>query len=706
MQPAPLRYFAFPFDRAIQWLTVLFVSVLPVSARVLPNIDAHGDARPVPTAVQEKIRQRTDAIAKAHLEERLGVPAFLALRPGKAALPRDELRTMTTEAAARAHLKNFADLYLISTAEIDAAPLHHVEDLFNGAKLARFTNQKDGIAVFRESVTILMNSSGDATAISGWLGTTANTSVLSSNKAAPFRLSPADAVATVLRDYNVDGPVASRLIRADQSSIAESPSDFAYQRFLLPIEAGENPMDRMSEPARTKPVWFRLPEGLVPAHYVELQMSDTTSGSLDYYSYVIAADDGRILFRNNQTADAVFTYKVWADATGSNVPQTGPQGRNGTPHPTGQDDGYQAPFVPQSVVTLQSGPISTADPWLPPAATRTIGNNVEAWANHYAPPIVPPATSAPADGFDADPAECNMSAPFLADFHACVSAANSFEYTFNPEAEPKANKEQSAAAVVNLFYVTNWLHDWYYDAGFREIDGNAQANNFGRGGLGGDSMKAQAQDNAGFNNANMSTPADGGRPRMRMYLFSGNEAAAVTVTPPASNLPVGTAPFGPAIFDISLSVVLVDDGSGAVTDGCQPFANNVSGKIALVDRGTCTFETKALNAQNAGALGLIVANNVSGVIDMGDDPAITTPITVPVLMISLDDGANLKTSLQSGAVTARLRRLIGADRDGALDNSIIAHEWGHYISNRLIGDANGLATVQSRGLGEGWADFH
>ena len=61
---------------------------------------------------------------------------------------------------------------------------------------------------------------------------------------------------------------------------------------------------------------------------------------------------------------------------------------------------------------------------------------------------------------------------------------------------------------------------------FDEAAGNAQASNFGRGGVEGDSMKAEGQDFSGRNNANMSTPADGGRPRMQMYVFDANVARA------------------------------------------------------------------------------------------------------------------------------------------------------------------------------------
>ena len=678
------------------FLSALLITILPVSARVLPNIDAYGDAPVVVSSAKAKILQYAETIATAHIEERLGVPTFLALRPGAAVLAQGVTRGLSAESAARAHLKSFADLYQISATEIDAAPLHHIEQVFNGATLAKFTNQKDGIEIFRESVTVLMKSSGEASAISGSIGAAANVSVISSSPATPFRLAAEQAVATALGDYEFDASIASLLVRANVPHDSADPKVANYKHFLLPADAPSDIAASMSEPARTKPVWFRTPAGLIPAHYVELQMTD--GDNVDYYSYVIAADDGRILFRNNQTSDAAFTYKVWADATGINIPQTGPQGRNATPHPTGLNDGYQPPFVLQSQVTLQNGPISTADPWLPADATRTIGNNVEAWANHFAPPL--PAS----DGFEGGANECTTTPG--TDFHACISSASTFAYTFDPEVAPKIATAQSAAAVVNLFYVTNWLHDWYYDAGFREIDGNAQNDNFGRGGVGGDSMKAQAQDNAGINNANMSVPADGGRPRMRTYLFTGNEAAALVDTSAGVNYPVGVAAFGPAEFTAFGPLTLVNDGFETLGDGCQPLLYSVGMQIAVIDRGYCTFKLKALNAQNNGASAVIIVNNVSGVLDMADDSGIVTPITIPTVMVSPEVGAALKSLLPSDHVIRLIKRFRGVDRDGAIDNSIIAHEWGHFISNRLIGNANGLATMQARGLGEGWSDFH
>ena len=79
----------------------------------------------------------------------------------------------------------------------------------------------------------------------------------------------------------------------------------------------------------------------------------------------------------------------------------------------------------------------------------------------------------------------------------------------------------SAAAVVQLFYWCNWMHDKLYELGFTEAAGNFQANNFGRGGQSNDAVFADAQDGGGVNNANMSTQADGTAPRMQMYIFDG-----------------------------------------------------------------------------------------------------------------------------------------------------------------------------------------
>jgi hypothetical protein len=74
------------------------------------------------------------------------------------------------------------------------------------------------------------------------------------------------------------------------------------------------------------------------------------------------------------------------------------------------------------------------------------------------------------------------------------------------------------AAITNLFYWNNIIHDVMYLYGFDEASGNFQENNYGNGGAGSDSVNAEAQDGSGTCNANFATPGDGSNPRMQMYV--------------------------------------------------------------------------------------------------------------------------------------------------------------------------------------------
>ena len=129
----------------------------------------------------------------------------------------------------------------------------------------------------------------------------------------------------------------------------------------------------------------------------------------------------------------------------------------------------------------------------------------------------------------------------------------------------------------------------------------------------------------------------------------------------------GTAAFGPAATAANFNgdVVLVNDGSANPTQGCVASpAGAYTGKVAIVDRGTCAFEIKAFNAQNAGATEVIVANNAAGVIGMAEDPNVVA--TVPTVMVSLADGAAIKAGLPgvNAAVVVVPGQLAGSDAGG------------------------------------------
>ncbi len=268
------------------------------------------------------------------------------------------------------------------------------------------------------------------------------------------------------------------------------------------------------------------------------------------------------------------------------------------------------------------------------------------------------------------------------------------------------------ASVVNLFYWNNIIHDVFYHYGFNEAGGNFQQNNYNRGGLGGDYVRAEAQDGGGTNNANFATPPDGQLPRMQMYLGSGRGYVRVNSPPSiAADYQAGLAGFGPSLLTfpngLTGDIVYVNDGvaaagGGTVNDGCETIPTDLTGKIALVDRGLCGFTIKVKNAQVAGATGVIIANTL-GRPAFGLGGADAT-ITIPSLGISDADGQTIKAAL---ANTVNATLLGGQDkRDGSLDNGVIIHEYGHGISNRLAGGpANAGCLFGEEQAGEGWSDW-
>jgi hypothetical protein len=287
-------------------------------------------------------------------------------------------------------------------------------------------------------------------------------------------------------------------------------------------------------------------------------------------------------------------------------------------------------------------------------------------------------------------------------------ATLNFDFPLNLNAAPLSYRD---AALTNLFYWNNKVHDLWYLYGFDEQSGNFQQNNYGRGGTGSDYVLADGQDGSGTNNANFSTPPDGQQPRMQMYLWTGVPTNNFVVNSPSTV--AGTyfsvsAGFGPSlpVTPITQNLVLVNDGSASPSLGCSAFTNAgaVNGKIALIDRGTCTFVNKVQFAQNAGAVACVVCNNVAGTpIVMGGTSG---TINIPSVMISQSDCALLKAQLASGVNVSLSSPGVAFDRDGDLDNGVIAHEYGHGISNRLTGgpsNTNCLSNAEQ--MGEGWSDW-
>ena len=319
-----------------------------------------------------------------------------------------------------------------------------------------------------------------------------------------------------------------------------------------------------------------------------------------------------------------------------------------------------------------------------PDNTETIGNNVSAYDDQD--------DDNEPDGFVDGGAPLNFNFPF----------------TPAPSSTPLDNRD---AAITNLFYWNNIVHDFLWHYGFDEPSGNFQ--NFNYTGLDGafDGVSAEAFDGSGTNNANFATPPDGEAPRMQMYLWSNNEDLFLSINSPsliAGEYTAAVAGFGPQTSDpISAQMVILTDGT-TNTLGCETANVDLTGKIAIVRRGTCSFVSKVLNAQEAGALAVIVVNNtIDDIINMGGNSD-DWQVTIPSVMISETEGNAFFNVLNGGNVvnaTLNINQL-GDYFDSSFDAGIIAHEYGHGVSNRLTGGPlNVECLYNAEQMGEGWSDF-
>ncbi|WP_185117048.1 T9SS-dependent M36 family metallopeptidase [Chryseobacterium sp. T16E-39] len=298
-------------------------------------------------------------------------------------------------------------------------------------------------------------------------------------------------------------------------------------------------------------------------------------------------------------------------------------------------------------------------------------------------------------------------------------ASRNFNFPYDPSVHALNNKD---AAITNLFYANNMVHDVFYKFGFRETSRNFQKNNFGLGGVGNDFVNAEAQDGAGtpvtptvsnYNNANFATPADGGSGRMQMYLwintaqklFYTSPAAAVARTPASFIAQFGKQITGvPVTGQVKLSPVL---------DACTALpAGSLTGFIGLAERGFCDFNVKVENMQNAGATAAIIYNAPTSA-PPGNMAGTNANVTILAELIDNAEGEFIKSQLTANT-PVNVSMSYDVKQDGSFDNGVMIHEYGHGISNRLTGDGysclnalpfTGNLTYSKEQMGEGWSDF-
>ena len=374
------------------------------------------------------------------------------------------------EATARQFIERYAGLYGLNREQaaqlkLDASYANPTGNL----EWVRLAHEINGLPVFRSEVTFALTPAGEIVRSVGQLA-----AGIDENEAKLVpTTSAAQAIASAAASIGVDlDPAGLNQLRAADDGTWMS---FTHQAFV-----GET---------KAELVYFPLGEGAL-----ELAWSMVLWQPGDAHYTLVGASDGTVLFRKNITENEAFTYAIYDSASPAPF----------IPGPVDPTLGQQAPAVPRTLFTGESQITTSAPslhPWLPPGALVTDGNNAEAGLDIVAP-----------DGVDAP---------------VGVTAPGEFNYGYNPPPglPPPGDVPTLASTrngtVVNLFYWTNRFHDLTYDLGFTEPARNFQNDNYGRGGVGGDRVRAEAQDSSGTNNANFSTPADGGRGRMQMYIWTG-----------------------------------------------------------------------------------------------------------------------------------------------------------------------------------------
>lgn len=279
--------------------------------------------------------------------------------------------------------------------------------------------------------------------------------------------------------------------------------------------------------------------------------------------------------------------------------------------------------------------------------------------------------------------------------------------------------------ITGLFYMSNMVHDFAYQVGFTEPAGAFQNNNFGKGGAGNDQVLSEAIDGDGTNNANFTLAPDGSNGRIQMFRWE-YTAGVFRITEPSiveggyeNNYP-NWNPNQPLAADVNVSAELVEASDSnpqpdRAAQGCGELITDMVGKIAVIQRGGCDFSLKVFNAQEAGAVAAIICNQAginggdgSELINMGPGDR-AEDVRIPAVFLNLESCTKIRNAMSTEPVIAefKLSEPDGpTERSGGFDNGVIAHEYMHGISSRLVGGPSNIGCLRNEEQqGEGLSDY-
>jgi hypothetical protein len=425
-------------------------------------------ARQSDSAVSAKLKSQSQGVARLQSRFQVDVASgpemnsleIVSVKPGTGFLtPASPDRP----AAMRAFLSTFADAYGLSTDEVSKLVL--VNNYLNPAgnmAWVEFEQRVNGLPVFRGVIRGGFTARGELARTTGPLAGGLDSFVLPVTPT----ITAADAVSRAAANVGWNVPADSLTKKAVEGSTT------TFARGL------------MADDAKAWLLYFPLASGVA-----RLAWAAQIWGDRNAFLLLLDAEDGTVLFRKDLTQyqNQAATYYVYNDDNPAPLSPT-------TAFP---GSGVQPNFISRTPITLVGNePPNTFNSlgWMTDGTNLTDGNNVEA-------------------GIDRDGIN-GVDAP--------VQGVNRvFNFTYNPLTDEPVTGPYQNGEVTDAFYWTNYYHDRLYLLGFTEAARNFQNNNFGRGGSQGDRVSAEMQDSSGTNNANFSTPIDGSRGRMQMYLFPG-----------------------------------------------------------------------------------------------------------------------------------------------------------------------------------------
>ncbi len=476
------------------WRTILAVLLFPLTGFAvqpptrapLPNFDARNTASALPAAeasarglAETALRTRVPAV-KIEQPKGPGAPKFLSsdrgFLTGKAgeggAVPAVRTKGFPKSdphRGVKAFLEEHRGIFGHGAAALAAARLQR-DETHQRLQTSVWQQQLDGIPIYEAIFKAHATVDGELVNVSSGFLPDPLAAAAKGTPNRPARLAApvvkaADAVVIAAQTVGED-ILATNVVASDAAVGAEKKQHFRAPKIL---------------DVSTEYVWLPLDEATLRLCWQVVLVAKSRG---EMFKVIVDAETGEPLIRHgltNHISNA--SYRVFTSDSPSPFSPSHP-----TPLTT------QPPVVARTLVTTPALN-TTASPngWIDDGVNETRGNNVDA--------------------------HLDIDANDVADLPRPQGSPNRvFDFPLDLAQPPSTYRD---AAVTQLFYVCNWMHDKLYELGFTEASGNFQNNNFGRGGAGNDAVQADTQDGSGTDNADFSTPPDGSPGRMQMFVFSG-----------------------------------------------------------------------------------------------------------------------------------------------------------------------------------------